>query len=209
MSDGEVLKGLRKLVLTFDEEGVKVGIEGAFKEGFSAQEILSELSKGMEDVGEKFEKGEFFLPELVCSAEMMKSALAILQPRMVKAGAATGKKIILASPKGDIHDIGKNIVGGLLQGNGLDVRDLGIDVDPEEIVKKAEEMNADVIGLSALISHGVSSMAETIILLKEKELTAKVIIGGAATTPEVAQIIGADAYAKDAWEGVETIKRWI
>ncbi len=209
MSDGEVLKGLGGLVLAFDEEGVAKGIQDAFKKGLSAQDILNELSTGMEMIGKKFENGEFFLPELVWSAEIMKSALSVLKPRMVDAGATKGKKVILASPKGDIHDIGKNIVGGLLEGNGFDVHDLGIDVAPEEIAKKAEEMNADVVGLSALISTGVSSMAETIILLNEKNLTAKVIIGGAATTPEAAKIIGANAYAKDAWEGLEIIKGWI
>jgi 5-methyltetrahydrofolate--homocysteine methyltransferase len=209
MPDGEVLKGLRKLLLDFDEEGVEKGIQDAFKEGFSAQQILNELSRGMEMVGEKFEKGDFYLPELVLSAEIMKSALNILRPRMVSGGATIGKKIVLASPKGDVHDIGKNIVGGLLEGNGFDVHDLGIDVAPEEIVKKAEEVNADVIGLSALISGGVSSMAETIILLNEKKVRPKVIIGGAAATPEAAKTIGADAYAKDAWQGVEIIKGWI
>jgi methylmalonyl-CoA mutase cobalamin-binding domain/chain len=209
MAEQEALKGLRELVLAFDEEGVGKGIQDAFKEGFSAQEILNELSMGMEAIGEKFQNGEFFLPELVWSAEIMKSALGILQPRMTKADGVRGKTVVLASPRGDIHDIGKNIVGGLLTANGFEVHDLGIDVAPEEIAKKADEVNADIVGLSALISGAVSSMAETIILLNEKKSRAKVIIGGAATTPEAAKTIGADAYAKDAWEGFEIIKGWI
>jgi 5-methyltetrahydrofolate--homocysteine methyltransferase len=209
MSDEELLNGLRKLVLTFDEKGVEKGIQDAFEKGLSAQEILNELSRGMEAVGKKFEAGEFFLPELVWSAEIMKSALKILQTHMVNSGAAIGRKIILASPRGDIHDIGKNIVGSLLESNGFEVHDLGVDVAPEEIVRKAEEVNADVIGLSALLSHAVSSMAETIILLNEKTIKAKVIIGGAAATPQAAATIGADAYASDAWEGVKIIRGWI
>jgi 5-methyltetrahydrofolate--homocysteine methyltransferase len=115
----------------------------------------------------------------------------------------------LATPRGDIHDIGKNILGGLLEGNGFEIHDLGIDVPPEEIANKAREVNAEVIALSALVSSGVSSMAEAIILLKERDIPAKVIIGGAACSIEAAKAVGADGYGKDAWQGLQTIEEWV
>jgi 5-methyltetrahydrofolate--homocysteine methyltransferase len=208
MSNKQVLEVLPDLVSAMDEEGVVKATQDALSRGCSPQEILNALAKGMEAVGQKFECGEYFLPELVLSAEIMKSALNLLRPRMAKMGGMVGKRVVLATPKGDIHDIGKNILGGLLQGNGFEVHDLGIDVSPEEIVKKTQEINAEAIGLSALVSSGVSSMAETIILLKERNLRAKVIIGGAACTLQAARTTGADAYGKDAWEGLEIIREW-
>ena len=210
MANKQVFSQLQEMVLALNQQGVKKATQDALDQGFSAQEIiLNGLAKGMKAVGERFECGEFFLPELVLSAETMKAALNILRPYMVKAGTMPGHKIVLATPRGDIHDIGKNILGGLLEGNGFEVYDLGVDVPPEEIVKKAKEVKADVIGLSALVSTGVSSMAETIIILKEKDIPAKVIIGGAACTPEAAKIVGADGYGKDAWQGLQIIEQWV
>ena len=208
MSNKQVLEVLPNLVSAMDEEGVEKATQEALGRGCSPQDILNALAKGMDAVGQKFECGEYFLPELVLSAEIMKSALNLLRPHMAKMAATAGKRVILATPKGDIHDIGKNILGGLLQGNGFEVHDLGIDVAPEEIIKKTQEIKADVVGLSALVSSGVSSMAETVILLKEKNIRVKVIIGGAACTPQAAKTTGADAYGKDAWEGLEIIRQW-
>lgn len=204
----QVLEVLPNLVLAIDQEGVEKATQEALGRGYSPQVILNALAEGMEAVGQKFECGEYFLPELVYCAEIMKSALKLLRPHMPKMTATTGKKVILATPKGDVHDIGKNILGGLLEGSGFEVHDLGIDVPSEEIIKKIQEIKADVVGLSALVSSGVSSMAETVILLKEKNIRAKVIIGGAACTPQTARTTGADAYGKDAWEGIEIIRQW-
>jgi 5-methyltetrahydrofolate--homocysteine methyltransferase len=210
MANNQVFSQLQEMVLALNQQGVKKATLDALDQGFSAQDIiLNGLAKGMKAVGERFECGEFFLPELVQSAEIMKAVLNILHPHMLKAGTMPGHKIVLATPRGDIHDIGKNILGGLLEGNGFEVCDLGVDVPPEEIVRKTQETKAEVIGLSALVSSGVSSMAETIITFKEKNIRAKVIIGGAACTPEAARTIRADGYGKDAWQGLQIIEQWV
>lgn len=208
MSNKQRLEKLPNLVLTMDQDGVEKTVREALGQGYSPQDILNALAKGMEGVGQKFACGEYFLPELVLGAEIMKSALSLLRPHMPKMTAMAGKRVILATSKGDIHDIGKNILRELLQGNGYEVYDLGIDVSPEEIIRKTQETKADVVGLSALVSSGVSSMAETVLLLKEKNIRVKVIIGGAACTPQAAEATGADAYGKDAWEGLEIIRQW-
>jgi len=210
MPNKQVLNRIEELVLNLDEEGVKEATQDALRQGFSPQDIISEgLWEGMRQVGDKFEKGEYFLPELVVSAEAMKSALRTLYPQMRKIGIKPAGRIVLATPEGDIHDIGKNIVGALLEGNGFEVHDLGVDVPPERILERAKEVEADVIGMSALVSSGVSKMVETILLLKERNIPAKVIIGGAASTPEAAKTTGADGYGKDAWEGIQIIDQWV
>ena len=205
---GLLLSELEGLVLKLDEQEIKKKIIEALDKGISPAEIILEgLSKGMQAVGEKFERGDYFLPELVLSGEAMKVALEILSPHMTKEDTEPAGKVVLATPRGDIHDIGKNIVGGLLQGNGFEVYDMGVDVSPMEVVNKAQEVDALAIGLSALVSTGVSSMAETVILLKERESTIKVVIGGAAATQQAADSIQAEAYAKNAWEGVKIFEK--
>lgn len=209
MHNKQVLNRIAELVVNLDEEGVKKETQDALKQGFSPAEIVLEgLSKGMQAVGEKFETGEYFLPELIKSGVVMKAAIETLKPHMAQKDSRPAGRVVLATPRGDLHNIGKNIVSGLLEGNGFAVYDVGVDVPAMDIVNKAQEVDALAIGLSALISTAVSSMAETIILLKEREIQIKVIIGGAATTQMAADTINADAYAKDAWEGVQIIQEW-
>lgn len=209
MSNKELFREIVGLILKLDEEGVKKKALDALERGFSPTEIILEgLSKGMQAVGEKFETGEYFLPELIKSGIVMKAAIEILKPHMAQKNSEPAGRVVLATPRGDLHNIGKNIVSGLLEGNGFTIYDVGVDVPAMDIVNKAQEVDALAIGLSALISTAVSSMAETIILLKEREIPIRVIIGGAATTQEAADKIGAEAYAKDAWEGVQIIQEW-
>jgi len=209
MPSKELLREIEGLILKLDEAEVEKKALEALEKGFSPAEIILEgLSKGMQAVGERFETGEYFLPQLIKSGKVMKAALEILKPHMAQKDSEPANRVVLATPRGDIHDIGKNIVGGLLEGNGFAVYDLGVDVPALEIVNKAQEVDAVAIGLSALVSTGVSSMAETIILLREREMPIKVIIGGAATTQEAADEIEADVYANDAWKGVQIIQKW-
>ena len=158
----------------------------------------------MNQVGDGFEKGTVFLPQLLMSAEAAKSAFAVLKSRMDQSGEVQEKKgtIVLATVKGDIHDIGKNIVKVLLENYSFDVIDLGKDVPPERIVETVLEKNVRLVGLSALMTTTVVSMEETIKQLREKAPGCRVMVGGAVLNQDYADMIGADFYGKDAMQSV-------
>lgn len=201
---------LAELIFSRDREGVRSATEEALAAGASPQDIVSKgLAPGMEMIGKRYEEGEFFLPELLLGAKAMQAALAILRPRLREGGGGSPGTVVLGTVRGDIHEIGKNIVGAVLESDGFTVHDLGVDVPPEAFVAKAEEVKADVVGLSALISLAVSQMSETVAVLKERGLAARVIVGGAAVTEATAQAIAADAYAKDAWEALRRVRHLV
>ena len=185
------------------ERGVSGRASEAMKEaldsGRESLEIIdSELIPALDRVGKGFEAGTVFLPQLLMSADAAKAAFAVVKEAMADKPRTTKGQVILATVKGDIHDIGKNIVKVMLENYGYDVIDLGKDVPPEVIVDCAIENNIRVVGLSALMTTTVASMEETIKQLREKKPGTKVVVGGAVMTPEYADKIGADAYAKDA-----------
>ena len=165
---------------------------------FAINEVLV---PALDEVGRRFEAGTFFLPQLMASAEAAKAGFETIRSASAE-GAATADKgtVVVCTVKGDIHDIGKNIVRMLLENYGFDVVDLGRDVDPETVVKTVEERHVRLVGLSALMTSTVPAMAETIALLRERAPWCKVVVGGAVLTPEYAQMVGADFYAKDATE---------
>jgi 5-methyltetrahydrofolate--homocysteine methyltransferase len=210
MADGELLDRLQHLVLKLDQAGVEETTREALAAGLLPQDIISKgLAAGMELVGQGYEEGELFVPELMLSARATLAALEILRPHLAGQGLGPPGKVVLGTAQGDIHDIGKNIVGIVLQGDGFEVHDLGGDVPPQEFVNKAREVGADVVGISALISLAVSKMAETIAILRQSGIPAKVIVGGAALTPNTAETIGADAYGRDAWEALRCVRRMV
>jgi 5-methyltetrahydrofolate--homocysteine methyltransferase len=210
MSDKQMFKELKESVIALDRERVKKVTQDALNQGLSTQDIISKgLVEGMQVIGDGFARRELFLPELIAAGEAMKSAFSILRPHMIKTGVRAVGKVVLGTVQGDIHDIGKNIVGALLEGNGFEVYDMGVDVPVDVFVKKAQEVEPDIVALSALLSATVSRMIETVIILKENNIQAKIIIGGAATNQVVADEMGADAYAKDAWEGVQKIQQLV
>ena len=172
--------------------------------------IQEELIPALNVVGEGFEKGTVFLPQLLMSAEAAKSAFEVIKDVLASSGQEEEKKekIILATVKGDIHDIGKNIVKVLLENYGFDVIDLGKDVPPEAIVEKAVEENVTLVGLSALMTTTVVSMEETIKLLREKKPDCKVMVGGAVLNQDYADMIGADFYGKDAMQSVHYAQKF-
>ena len=166
-------------------------------------EIINEdLIPALDRVGQGFEKGTVFLPQLLMSAEAAKAAFEVIKERMAGSGREIKGRIILATVKGDIHDIGKNIVKVMLENYGYDIIDLGKDVAPETIVETAIRENIRLVGLSALMTTTVVSMEETIKLLREKKPDTLVVVGGAVMTQEYADAIGADCYAKDAMASV-------
>ena len=185
------------------EDAAKITSE-AIKERAPLDIINEELIPALNHVGEGFEKGTIFLPQLLMSAEAAKSAFTVLKEQMDKSGEAQEKKgtVVIATVKGDIHDIGKNIVRVLLDNYGFHVIDLGKDVPPEKIVDTVLKYDVRLVGLSALMTTTVTSMEETIRLLKEKAPKCRIMVGGAVLNQEYADMIGADFYGKDAMQSV-------
>jgi 5-methyltetrahydrofolate--homocysteine methyltransferase len=208
MPQAELLERLRAQVLGLDTEAVKRTTREALEAGVSAHEIISKgLAPGMERVGEGYEQGEFFVPELLLSARAMQAALEILRPQLGEASGSSPGTVVIGTVQGDVHEIGKNIVAIVLEGDGFEVHDLGEDVAPRRFVEKAKEVGADVVGMSALISLAVSKMAESVALLRESDFAGSVLVGGAAVTRETAETIGADAFAPDAWEALRCVRK--
>ena len=159
-------------------------------------------------MGELFDKGRYFLPQLIASAEAMKRAIGVLEPLLLEESEGADKPVaVVATVHGDIHDIGKNLVALMLKNYGFEVVDLGKDVPKEVIVETALEKGAQLIGLSALMTTTMQEMRNVIAYAKEKGVTAKIMIGGAVITQEYADEIGADGYSRDAAEAVRLAKR--
>ena len=205
----ETLKSIVESLIKGEEQKVKELVHMALDEGIGVDKILNEgLIPGMNIVGEKFKQEEFFLPEVLFAARTMNGAMEILSPILIGEGIEPIGKIVLGSVKGDVHDIGKNLVGIMLKGAGFEVIDLGIDIPPEKFVEAARQ-DIQLIGLSALLSTTMPAMKSTIDALEEAGLKEKVkiIIGGAIVTQDCADSIGADGYAPDAVSAVEKIKQ--
>jgi len=186
-------------VIKADVDAVKEMVGQALGEGQDVQKILNEgLIAGMRVVGNKFESGEFFLPEMIIASKTMKEGLELLTPLLKQAEVKSAGVVIMGTAKGDIHDIGKGIVGTMLEGGGFMVTDIGVDVDPEKFVEAAKEKNADIVGVSALLTTTMVGMKDVIDSVREAGIKAKVMIGGASITNEYADEIGADGYAPDA-----------
>ena len=197
-SEGDASE-LFRLVVAGNKGPVPAAVEALLAQGDAMEVINGHLIPALDDVGERFEKGTFFLPQLMASAEAAKAGFDVI--RAHSGGTDEGKgPIALATVKGDIHDIGKNIVRMLLENYGYKVYDLGRDVDPQAVVDAALEHGCKIVGLSALMTTTVKAMEDTIRLLREQAPDVKVMVGGAVLTQEYADMIGADFYAKDAAE---------
>ncbi|MCP3985371.1 MAG: cobalamin-binding protein [bacterium] len=206
-SSDELIARLREQIIELDEAGVEATTLAALDAGAPAKQIIAEgLGPGMESVGKSFEEGEYFVPELLLSARAMGKALDLLRPHLEGTEGTSPGTVVLGTVQGDVHEIGKSIVGIVLAADGFEVHDLGEDVPPQDFVRKAMEHGADVVGMSALISLAVSKMAETVMMLKESDFGGQVIVGGAALTHESAEGIGADAFAADAWEALRKVR---
>lgn len=190
---------------------VKVLVQQAIDEGIPAQTILEEgLLSGMSVIGEKFKNNEVFVPEVLVAARAMNMGANLLKPLLAEAGVKASGKVCIGTVKGDLHDIGKNLVGMMLEGSGFTVMDLGVDVKPEMFID-AVRGGAKIIGMSALLTTTMPMMAKVIERLKDEGLRdqVKVMIGGAPITQEYADEIGADGYSSDAASAAELAKRLI
>ena len=201
---------LTELVIELEVDDIAEAVKEALNEGKDAFEILNSLTKGMDEVGRRYEEKEYYLTELVLAGETMKEAFNILRPALAATGKAEDKvKIILATVKGDNHDIGKNILGSLLLSSGFELYDLGMDVDENTIIEKVKETGADIIALSSLLTMTVEHIKVVHEALQAAGLRDKVklIVGGAPLNMELAKRLGADDFADDAVDGVRHIKR--
>ena len=195
-----------------DDENVTALTKKALEEKILPKEILDKgLIAGMNIIGEKYKAHEIFLPDVLLAAKAMHAGMDLLKPLFIQEGIPTIGKVIIGSVHGDLHDIGKNLVGIMLKGAGFEVIDLGNNVTPEKFIETAQQENAAVIGMSALLTTTMPIMKKVVDLLKEKGLSAriKIIIGGAPVSEEFAQEIGADAYGYDSVNAVETVKKLI
>lgn len=182
----------------------------AVQEGLEARadplQILGACRQAMEQVGKRFESGEFYLSELIHAAEVFKAVSALLEPRLAagSGSADTSGRVVFGTPRGDIHDLGKNIVITLMRAHGFSVHDLGVDVAPERFVEAVQETGASIVALSALITPAFAAMRETLNLLEERNLRERVfvIIGGGVTTPFAQKELGADAQTLDPTEAI-------
>ena len=204
-----ILEEISEFLQKGKRKNVKALIEQALEEGIDPKIILKEgLMSGMSIIGGKFKREEVFVPDVMMAARAMNVGLSILEPKLVEAGNEPIGRVVIGTVQGDLHDIGKNLTAMLLKGAGFEIYDMGVDVSAEAFLEKAEEVNADIIGLSALLSTTMSQMKEVIDLLKEKNLRDKyiVMIGGAPITNEFAEEIGADAYTADAASAAQVAK---
>lgn len=188
---------------------VKELTEKALAEGESPQDVLNKgLVAGMTVVGEKFKNNEFYVPEVLIAARAMKSGMEVLRPKLVDAGVEPVAKVAIGTVRGDLHDIGKNLVAMMMEGAGFEIIDLGVDVKPEQFVETVKEKNASLVCLSALLTTTMPAMKDTIEALEAAGLRDKVnvMVGGAPVTQNYADEIGADGYAPDAASAVDKAK---
>ncbi len=203
------LENIYNAVLEGDAPGCKAGVNAALAEAIPAETILKEgLINAMGEVGRLFEANEYFVPEMLVAARAMQQGLGILKPHLAEGGATPMGKVIIGTVKGDLHDIGKNLVAMMLEGSGFEVIDMGTDVSPDKFVKGVIEHKPNVIGMSALLTTTMPSMGTTVQALQEAGLRdqVKVMIGGAPVTDEFAKRIGADGYSPDASSAVRLAK---
>ena len=183
--------------------------QAALDEGMDIRLILQEgLIASMEIIGKKFKNNEIFIPEVLIAAKAMHAGVAVLEPHFVKHGIKPLGKVVIGTVKGDLHDIGKNIVSMMLKGSCFDIQDLGIDVPVEKFVDSVKSGNVDIVAMSSLLTTSMGAMGQTIKSLKDSGLRdkVKIMIGGAPVTQDFADAIGADAYAKDAATAVDKAK---
>lgn len=178
----------------------------ALARGESAASVLEELIESLNIIGTGFRDGEIFLPEMMIAARAMHAGLGVLRPVLATSAGVKAAKVVLGTVQGDMHDIGKNLVGMMLEGGGFEVIDLGIDVPPEKFIETASVKGAQVIALSALLTTTMVQMQEAVRMIRAEGLNVKVVVGGAPVTAAFAAEIGADGYAEDAAAAVGMVK---
>ncbi|HXZ98240.1 MAG TPA: corrinoid protein [Candidatus Acidoferrum sp.] len=209
MTNEKMLESLKEAVVRFDINNIRILAENSLKKGTSAYEaVINGMAKGMEVVGQKYQSGEYFLPELVMAGETFKEGMKVFGPHLKPSEVGAQGRIVIGTVEGDLHDIGKNIVASMIEAAGFEVHDLGVDITAARFVDKAKEVGADVVAMSALLSTTFPHMREVIDAIKKSRINSKTLLGGAPLNTEIAKSIGADGYGKDAVEGANICKQW-
>jgi len=204
------LKKLHDAVLAGDAKTAKSVTEQALAEGVAPLKLVQEyMVPAMGEVGRRFECNEYFVPELLLSARAMKAALELIRPLLIASGAQPAGRVAIGTVKGDLHDIGKNLVGAMLEGGGYEVMDLGVNVTPEQFVAAVKEKGANIVAMSALLTTTMPSMRTTVDALKNAGIRdkVKILVGGAPITQRYAEEIGADGFAESAAGAVPLAKK--
>ena len=201
------IKDIYDTIVSLNGEDIASQVQAELDSGTPVQKILQEgLIGALDEVGNRFSEGDMFVPEMLRAAQVMKKGLEIIRPYLTESDIPTSGTVVIGTVKGDLHDIGKNLVSMMMEGAGFKVVDLGVDVPGEDFVKAAEKHQADVIGLSALLTTTMPAMEEAVKLLRQAGVSAKVIVGGAPLTRGFAEKIGADGYGEDAPEAARAAK---
>ena len=198
------LEALTRAILDGDRTAAVALTQGAIDEGVAAQEVLDAMGAGMAEVGRRFACNDIFIPEMLVSAKAMKDATALLEPLIVDAGIRPEHTIVIGTIEGDLHDIGKNLVGMMLKGAGFEVVDLGVNVSTARFIEAAREHQADLVGVSALLTTTMGGMRGLVSSVRESGPPGvRIMVGGAPLTAEFAAEIGADGYSPNAARAVE------
>lgn len=201
------LKALADAIIKGDQNASVEITKAALEEGTAAESVLNDgLIAGMDVIGARFKKNEVYIPEVLIAARAMKMAMEILEPELAKAGVKPRGKFLIGTVQGDLHDIGKNLVAMMLKGAGFEVIDIGVDAGSEKFVEQAKATDAELIGMSALLTTTMPSIEKTLKALKDAGVSAKILIGGAPVTQGYAEKIGADGYSPDAASAVDLAK---
>ena len=204
------LKALAQAIVKADQNQAVEITKQALNEGTPAKTVLDNgLIAGMDIVGTRFKNNEIYIPEVLIAARAMKSAMEILEPELVKAGVEPIGRFLIGTVQGDLHDIGKNLVAMMLKGAGFKVTDLGVDVPPQKFIEQAKAFGVQLVGMSTLLTTTMPAMEKTLKAIRDADISAKVMIGGAPVTQGYADKIGADGYAADAASAVDTAKKLI
>jgi len=205
----DALEEIKDLIIRVsDVEEIKETVDRTLKSGVDPLEILNTLNQALDEVGRRYEKGEYFLSELIMAGVLSTEVTSLLEPHLIRSRRISLGKVVIGTVRGDIHDIGKNILVMMLRSAGFDVGDLGVDVPAENFANAIEEKQANILGLSALLTSSMDEMKKVIETIEKRGLRnrVKIVVGGRPLTREFAKEIGADGYAKDAVEGVKVVK---
>ncbi|MEL9940711.1 MAG: corrinoid protein [Ignisphaera sp.] len=213
MSQQDILNRIKESLANLDMDSTLNYVREALNKGIEVKDIINTLAEAMRIVGERYERGEYFVADLIVSAEIFNNVMEILKPKIMEIRREVKPigRVVIGTIYGDIHDIGKNLVKTFLEANGFEVIDLGTDVPPERFVEAVKQYNPDIVGISALLTSTMVHMKDVIEALKKEGLRerVKVIVGGAPVTEKFAKEIGADAYGENAFVSVEICKKLV
>ena len=204
-------KTLAEALVDFDQDFVLAEVNTRLDGGEDPMNLVRELQEGMNLIGERFNTGQYFLSELLMSSDLFTKAMDIVEPKLAGTAQESIGKIVIGTPKGDIHDIGKNIFCVVAKGMGFEIHDLGVDIPPDRFVEAVEEVKPQILGFSALLTTAFEPMKQVMDLLEEKGLRdgLRVIVGGGVVTETVQKYIGADGQTTDAIDGLNQCKKFI